>query len=103
MGSTSCPWTAFYFYHLFTEEAVQEVKRQAMLELHKAVAATETKANEMVTSERLKMERKIEDIRKQTRDEIMNSLNQQEESSEVTHGILTGLRNYLFLSWFIIQ
>ncbi|XP_045191623.1 protein CBFA2T1-like isoform X2 [Mercenaria mercenaria] len=64
------------------EEAVQEVKRQAMLELHKAVAAADTKANEMVSQERAKMERAVQDIRKQTREEVLNNINHQEESSE---------------------
>ncbi|KAH3710965.1 protein CBFA2T1-like isoform X2 [Dreissena polymorpha] len=64
------------------EEAVQEVKRQAMLELHKAVATAETKANAMVTQERAKMERAIQDVRKQTREEILGTLHRQEESSE---------------------
>lgn len=65
------------------EEAVQEVKRQAMIELHKAVATAETKANNMVNQERAKMERTIQEIRKQTRDEVIDSVNHQEESSEV--------------------
>lgn len=64
------------------EEAVQEVKRQALLELHKAVSAAETKASEMVSQERAKMERAIQDIRKQTREEVISSINHQEESSE---------------------
>lgn len=54
-----------------------------MLELHKAVAAADTKANEMVSQERAKMERTVQDIRKQTREEVMSSINHQEESSEV--------------------
>lgn len=54
-----------------------------MMELHKAVAVAETKANEMVSQERAKMERTIQDIRKQTREELMSSINHQEESSEV--------------------
>ncbi|XP_052817387.1 protein CBFA2T1-like isoform X1 [Mya arenaria] len=64
------------------EEAVQEVKRQAMLELHKAVTAAESKATTMVSQERAKMERSIQDIRKQTREEVITSINHQEESSE---------------------
>lgn len=70
-------------FFLLTEEAVQEVKRQAMLELHKAVAAADSKANELVSQERAKMERAVQDIRKQTREEVIHSINHQEESSEV--------------------
>ena len=67
-----------------SEDAVQEVKRQAMLELHKAVSAAESKANEMVLSERAKMDRAITEARKQTREEILGTFNHQEESSEVS-------------------
>lgn len=41
------------------EEAVNDVKRQAVVELQKAVAAAETKANELVATERAKMEKQI--------------------------------------------
>ena len=70
--------------YFFTEEAVQEVKRQAMLELHKAVSAAESKANEMVLSERAKIDRALSEARKQTREELLNTFNRQEESSEVS-------------------
>ena len=73
---------------------MQEVKRQAMLELHKAVTAAESKANEMIVSERAKMDRAISDARKQTREELLGTFNHQEESSEVSslvHHILTVL------------
>ena len=63
---------------------MQEVKRQAMLELHKAVTAAESKANEMIVSERAKMDRAISDARKQTREELLGTFNHQEESSEVS-------------------
>jgi len=53
------------------------------MELHKAVSSAETKANNMVNQERAKMERTIQEIRKQTRVEVIGSLNHQEESSEV--------------------
>lgn len=39
------------------EDAVNDVKRQAVMELQKAVAAAETKANELVATERAKMEK----------------------------------------------
>ncbi|XP_070199512.1 protein CBFA2T1-like isoform X2 [Littorina saxatilis] len=63
-------------------EAVNEVKRQAMLELQKAVTAAESKASEMVMSERVKMERMLQQARCQTREEVMGAVNHQEESSE---------------------
>lgn len=54
-----------------------------MLELQKAVKAAEMKANDLVTTERIKMERAITDARKQAHDEVMTKINHQEESSEV--------------------
>ena len=66
------------------EEAVNEVKRQAMLELQKAVAAAESKASEMVMSERVKMERVLQQARSQAREEVLGAVNHQEESSEVS-------------------
>ncbi len=67
----------------FPEDAVNEVKRQAVAELQKAVAAAESKANEMVTAERVKMERALAEARKQVHDEVLSTINHQEESSEV--------------------
>jgi hypothetical protein len=55
-----------------------------MLELQKAVKTAEMKANELVTTERIKMERAVTDARKQAHDEVMTKLNHQEESSEVS-------------------
>ncbi|XP_025115462.1 protein CBFA2T1-like isoform X2 [Pomacea canaliculata] len=63
-------------------EAVNEVKRQAMLELQKAVAAAENKASDTVMAERIKMERILAQARSQARDEILGVINHQEESSE---------------------
>ncbi len=62
---------------------MNEVKRQAVAELQKAVAAAESKANEMVTAERVKMERALAEARKQVHDEVLSTINHQEESSEV--------------------
>lgn len=67
-----------------SEEAVNEVKRQAMLELQKAVTTAEQKASEMVTIERNKMDRQLSDVKKQTQEEVVASINHQEESSEVS-------------------
>lgn len=54
-----------------------------MLELQKAVSAAEQKATEMVSAERIKMERSMSDSRKKIREEVMAQFNHQEESSEV--------------------
>ena len=59
-----------------------------MQELQKAVAAAETKASEMVMTERIKMERVLQQARTQARDEIMGTINHQEESSEVSLEIM---------------
>ena len=68
---------------LFPEEAVNEVKRQAMAELQKAVAAAETKASQMVEAERAKMDKALSDARKQAQQEVISTTQQQEDSSEV--------------------
>ena len=77
---------------------MQEVKRQAMLELHKAVTAAESKANEMIVSERAKMDRAISDARKQTREELLGTFNHQEESSEVSISLVLHLSSVLMFS-----
>lgn len=59
-----------------------EVKRQAMLELQKAVSAVEQKANELVANERQKMDRALVEARKQAHDEVLSTINHQEDSSE---------------------
>lgn len=64
------------------EEAVNEVKRQAVAELQKAVSAAEKNATEMIAAERLKMEQSVVDVRRKTADEVMVTLNQQDESTE---------------------
>lgn len=77
-----------------TEEAVNEVKRQAVLELQRAVTAAETKAAELVAAERSRMEKLLLEARKQasaaaaaaaSEDTPPNptSAQQQAESSEV--------------------
>ena len=72
--------------HVFPEDAVNEVKRQAMLELTKAVAAAEVKANELVADERAKLEQQLQDATARARKEIMTSLNQQADGPEVRGG-----------------
>ncbi|ESN92408.1 hypothetical protein HELRODRAFT_136716, partial [Helobdella robusta] len=53
-----------------------------MLELHRAVAAAETKASLVVASERMKMERLVEEVKAQVKMEVMETLNKQERSNE---------------------
>lgn len=67
----------------FTEEAVNEVKRQAMTELQKAVSEAERKAHEMITTERAKMERTVAEAKRQAAEDALSVINQQEDSSEV--------------------
>lgn len=54
-----------------------------MLELQKAVSAADQKAADLVTAERLKMERSINEARKQTHSDLLLTLSHQEESAEV--------------------
>lgn len=67
----------------FAEEAVNEVKRQAMAELQKAVSEAERKAHDMITSERAKMERTVAEAKRQAAEDALAVINQQEDSSEV--------------------
>ncbi|KAJ8290728.1 hypothetical protein GJAV_G00016780 [Gymnothorax javanicus] len=64
------------------EEAVNEVKRQAVSELQKAVSEAEQKAHEMISLERAKMEHKVADAKRLAAEEAMSLINQQEDSSE---------------------
>lgn len=66
-----------------TEEAVNEVKRQAMSELQKAVSDAERKAHELITTERAKMERALAEAKRQASEDALTVINQQEDSSEV--------------------
>lgn len=81
---------------LFPEEAVNEVKRQAMSELQKAVAEAERKAHEMISSERAKMERTVAEAKRQAAEDALSIINQQEDSSEVgtSSTFKTGLADY---------
>ncbi len=94
---TNLPTTGWYNAHcvagtggltpsvstLFPEEAVNEVKRQAMSELQKAVSEAERKAHEMISSERAKMERTVAEAKRQAAEDALSIINQQEDSSEV--------------------
>ncbi|XP_067396346.1 protein CBFA2T3 isoform X1 [Emydura macquarii macquarii] len=64
------------------EEAVNEVKRQAMSELQKAVSDAERKAHELITTERAKMERALAEAKRQASEDALSVINQQEDSSE---------------------
>ncbi|XP_070617893.1 protein CBFA2T3 isoform X4 [Erythrolamprus reginae] len=63
-------------------EAVNEVKRQAMSELQKAVSDAERKAHELITTERAKMERALAEAKRQASEDAVTVINQQEDSSE---------------------
>ncbi|XP_036389687.1 protein CBFA2T2-like isoform X1 [Megalops cyprinoides] len=64
------------------EEAVNEVKRQAMDEVQKAVAEAEQKAFEMIAAERAKMEKTLAEAKRQATKEAIQVINEQEDSSE---------------------
>ncbi|XP_077447362.1 protein CBFA2T1 isoform X2 [Stigmatopora argus] len=75
-GLTSCVSA------LFPEEAVNEVKRQAVSELQKAVSEAERKAHDMISNERAKMERTVAEVKRQAAEDAISVINQQEDSSE---------------------
>ncbi|XP_077581885.1 protein CBFA2T2 isoform X2 [Stigmatopora nigra] len=64
------------------EEAVNEVKRQAMDEVQKAVAEAEQKAFEMIATERAKMEKTLVDAKRKAQEDAILVINEQEDSSE---------------------
>ncbi|XP_062401591.1 protein CBFA2T2 isoform X1 [Sardina pilchardus] len=64
------------------EEAVNEVKRQAMDEVQKAVAEAEHKAFDMITAERAKMEKTLADAKRKATEDAIQVINEQEDSSE---------------------
>lgn len=63
---------------------MNEVKRQAVAELQKAVSAAESKASELVAAERTKMERLLGEARRQAAEEALAAVNHQEDSTEVS-------------------
>lgn len=65
------------------EEAVNEVKRQAMDEVQKAVAEAEQKAFEMISAERAKMEKTLAEAKRKAQEDAIMVINEQEDSSEV--------------------
>uniref|UniRef100_A0A8C8MKV4 CBFA2/RUNX1 partner transcriptional co-repressor 2 n=1 Tax=Oncorhynchus tshawytscha TaxID=74940 RepID=A0A8C8MKV4_ONCTS len=64
------------------EEAVNEVKRQAMDEVQKAVAEAEQKAFEMITAERATMEKTLSEAKRKATEDAIQVINEQEDSSE---------------------
>ncbi|XP_072540898.1 protein CBFA2T2 isoform X3 [Salminus brasiliensis] len=64
------------------EEAVNEVKRQAMDEVQKAVAEAEQKAFEMIAAERAKMEKTLAEAKRKATEDAIQVINEQEDSSE---------------------
>lgn len=80
---TRCQHNSLITRHV-ADEAVSEVKRQAVSELQKAVAAAEQKANELIQKEREKMQRAIEQARREATEETMSLINSQEDTSEVS-------------------
>ncbi|KTG35209.1 hypothetical protein cypCar_00040182 [Cyprinus carpio] len=64
------------------EEAVNDVKRQAMDEVQKAVAEAEQKAFEMITAERAKMEKTLAEAKRKATEDAIQVINEQEDSSE---------------------
>ncbi|KAH0619046.1 hypothetical protein JD844_018661 [Phrynosoma platyrhinos] len=72
------------------EEAVNEVKRQAMSEVQKAVAEAEQKAFEMIASERARMEQTIADAKRQATEDAFLVINEQEESTEIWKTLAAG-------------
>ncbi|GAA6090248.1 protein CBFA2T3 isoform X1 [Tachysurus ichikawai] len=82
-GAPSIPLSpAIKQLHNKQEEAVNEVKRQAMSELQKAVSDAERKAHEMISAERSKMERALVEAKRQASEDALSVINQQEDSSE---------------------
>ena len=68
---------------LFLEEAVLEIKRQAIVDLQKAVTQTEQKSNEILIREREQYQRLNQELKAQTIEEAFALLNRQEDGPEV--------------------
>ncbi|KAM9510366.1 LOW QUALITY PROTEIN: protein CBFA2T3-like [Guaruba guarouba] len=62
------------------QEAMNEVKRQAMSELQKAVSYAEQKAHKLITMERAKMERALAKAKCQASEDALTVINQQDWS-----------------------
>lgn len=66
------------------EEAVNDVKRQAVIELQKAVCAAEEKANDALAQAHQRMDKAVSEARRQATDETITLINKQENSREVS-------------------
>lgn len=77
-------WSLPTCFSSFAEEAVNEVKRQAMDEVQKAVAEAEQKAFEMIAAERAKMEKTLAEAKRKAQEDAILVINEQEDSSEVS-------------------
>ena len=64
---------------MFLEETVLEIKRQSIIDLHKAVSQSEQKSNEILLREREQYQR----LKAQTFEEAYALLNRQEDRPEV--------------------
>ncbi|KAM4643282.1 LOW QUALITY PROTEIN: protein CBFA2T3-like, partial [Amazona ochrocephala] len=64
------------------EEAMNEVKRQAVSELQKAVSYAERKAHKPITTERDKMEQALAEAKCQASEDALTVINQQEDWSK---------------------
>lgn len=69
---------------------MNEVKRQAMDEVQKAVAEAEQKAFEMITAERAKMEKTLAEAKRKAQEDAIMVINEQEDSSEVLNILCIG-------------
>lgn len=80
------------------EEAVNDVKRQAVIELKKAVTTAEEKASEELNQAQQQLEKAVQEARRQATEETSNLLNQQVNSTEVLYlncvVIITDLRQF---------
>lgn len=91
------------------EEAVNEVKRQAVAELQRAVAVAESKACELVATERAKMEKLLLEARKQATEEalaavvVANQQQQQAESSEVVNPLPAPSQQNVSFKWIYVK
>lgn len=72
---------------------MNEVKRQAIAELHRAVTAAETKAAELVSTERLRMEKLLLEARKHAEEAPSTS----ESGSEIS-GVSAKLKYFIYNS-----
>jgi hypothetical protein len=69
----------YFLYIECLEETVLEIKRQSIIDLHKAVSQTEQKSNEILLREREQYQR----LKAQTFEEAYALLNRQEDGLEV--------------------